>query len=240
MKLLTTKYLITKNFLLLGILVTGLLSAIIGVLAFFGQNMGTFVISLGDDAFRTGIILSDNKEFSTSSPRLLVNPVNNSMPVAFDDIKIDEALATDGDYVDTAGLTYIAYTFYLMNEGNTIVDVEFNIQITTMTNNIDAAARILLIQDDDVEHMSIYRKADSNPINYYDHTPYELSKDFESSSRVCTNTFESFRPGDVKKYTLFIWLEGWDVDCDNSVMGGQLRMDMTFEIVKSLQEEEKR
>ena len=240
MKLLTTKYLITKNFLLLGILVTGLLSAIIGVLAFFGQNMGTFVISLGDDAFRTGIILSDNKEFSTSSPRLLVNPVNNSMPVSFDDIKIDDALATDGDYVDTAGLTYIAYTFYLMNEGNTIVDVEFKIQITTMTNNIDAAARILLIQDDDVEHMIIYRKADSNPINYYDHTPYELSKDFESSSRVCTNTFESFRPGDVKKYTLFIWLEGWDQDCDNSVMGGQLRMDMTFDIVKSIQEEEKR
>lgn len=238
MKLLTTKYLITKNFLLLGILVTGLLSAIIGVLAFFGQNMGTFVISLGDDAFRTGIILSDNKEFRTSSPRLLVNPVNNSMPVSFDDIAIQEALSNDGDFEDPRNLTYIGYTFYLMNEGNTIVDVEFNIDIITVTKNIDAAARVMLIQDDDVEHLSIYRKADSNPINYYDHTPYELSKDFESSSRVCTNTFESFRPGDVKKYTLFIWLEGWDEDCNNSVMGGQLRMDMQFNIVKSLVEDD--
>ena len=238
MKLLTTKYLITKNFLLLGILVTGLLSAIIGVLAFFGQNMGTFVISLGDDAFRTGIILSDNKEFTTSSPRLLVNPVNNSMPVAFDDLSIQECMSTDGDFDDPKGLTYIGYTFYLMNEGNTIVDVEFNIDIVNVTKNIDAAARIMLIQDDDVEHLSIYRKADSNPINYYDHTPYELSKDFESSSRVCTNTFESFRPGDVKKYTLFIWLEGWDEDCNNSVMGGQLRMNMTFNIVKSLVEDD--
>jgi len=238
MKLLTTKYLITKNFLLLGILVTGLLSAIIGVLAFFGQNMGTFVISLGDDAFRTGIILSDNKEFTTSSPRLLVNPVNNSMPVAFDDLSIQECMSTDGDFDDPKGLTYIGYTFYLMNEGNTIVDVEFNIDIVTVTKNIDAAARVMLIQDDDVEHLSIYRKADSNPINYYDHTPYELSKDFESSSRVCTNTFESFRPGDVKKYTLFIWLEGWDEDCNNSVMGGQLRMSMTFNIVKSLVEDD--
>lgn len=237
MKLLTTKYLVTKNFLLLGILVTGLLSAIIGVLAFFGQNMGTFVISLGDDAYRTGIILSDNKEFSTASPRLLVNPVNNSMPVSFDDLKLEEAMSTDGDYVDSGGLTYIAYTFYLRNEGNTIVDIEFNIDIVTVTKNIDAAARVLLIQDDDTDHMSVYRKADSNPINYYDHTPYELSKDFESSSRVCKNSFESFRPGDVKKYTLFIWLEGWDEDCNNSVMGGQLRMNMTFEIIKSLVEE---
>jgi len=238
MKLLTTKYLITKNFLLLGILVTGLLSAIIGVLAFFGQNMGTFVISLGDDAFRTGIILSDNKEFTTSSPRLLVNPVNNSMPVAFDDLSIQECMSTDGDFDDPKGLTYIGYTFYLMNEGNTIVDVEFNIDIVTVTKNIDAAARVMLIQDDDVEHLSIYRKADSNPINYYDHTPYELTKDFESSSRVCSNSFESFRPGDVKKYTLFIWLEGWDEDCNNSVMGGQLRMTMTFNIVKSLVEDD--
>ena len=238
MKLLTTKYLITKNFLLLGILVTGLLSAIIGVLAFFGQNMGTFVISLGDEAYRTGIILSDNKEFRTKSPRLLVNPVHNSMPVSFDDVKIAEALETDGDYKDSGGLTYIAYTFYLLNEGNTIVDVEFNIDIVTMTNNIDAAARLMLIQDNDLTHLQIYRKADSNPINYYDHTPYELSKDFESNSKVCTNTFESFRPGDVRKYTLFIWLEGWDNDCDDSVKGGQLRMNMTFNIVKSLIEED--
>ena len=237
MKLLTTKYLITKNFLLLGILVTGLLSAIIGVLAFFGQNMGTFVISLGDDAYRTGIILSDNKEFTTSSPRLLVNPVNNSMPVSYDDIAIQEGIATDGDFEDPKNLTYIGYTFYLMNEGNTIVDIEFNIDIVTVTKDIDTATRIMLIQDNDLEHMIIYRKADSNPINYFDHTPYELSKDFESSSRVCTNTFESFRPGDVKKYTLFIWLEGWDQDCDNSIMGGQLRMSMTFNIVKSLVEE---
>ena len=238
MKLLTTKYLITKNFLLLGILVTGLLSAIIGVLAFFGQNMGTFVISLGDDAFRTGIILADNKEFNTKSPRLLVNPVNNSMPVSFDDIAIQECMSTDGDFEDPRHLTYIGYTFYLMNEGNTIVDVEFNIDIVTVTENIDAAARVMLIQDDDVDHLSIYRKADSNPINYYDHTPYELTKDFESSSRVCSNSFESFRPGDVKKYTLFIWLEGWDEDCNNSVMGGQLRMNMTFNIVKSLVEDD--
>ena len=237
MKLLTTKYLITKNFLLLGILVTGLLSAIIGVLAFFGQNMGTFVISLGDDAYRTGIILSDNKEFTTSSPRLLVNPVNNSMPVSYDDIAIQEGIATDGDFEDPKNLTYIGYTFYLMNEGNTIVDIEFNIDIVTVTKYIDTATRIMLIQDNDLEHMIIYRKADSNPINYYDHTPYELTKDFESSSRVCSNSFESFRPGDVKKYTLFIWLEGWDQDCDNSIMGGQLRMSMTFNIVKSLVEE---
>ena len=238
MKLLTTKYLITKNFLLLGILVTGLLSAIIGVLAFFGQNMGTFVISLGDDAYRTGIILSDNKEFITSTPRLLVNPVNNSMPVSYDDIAIQEGIATDGDFEDPKNLTYIGYTFYLMNEGNTIVDIEFNIDIITATKDIDAATRIMLIQDNDLEHMIIYRKADSNPINYFDHTPYELSKDFESSSRVCTNTFESFRPGDVKKYTLFIWLEGWDEDCDNSIMGGQLRMSMTFNIVKTLVEDD--
>ena len=126
MKLLTTKYLITKNFLLLGILITGLLSSIIGVLAFFGQNMGTFVISLDNDTYRAGIILSDDKEFYTASPRLLVNPVNNSMPVSFDDIKIDEALNTDGDYEDSSGLTYIAYTFYLKNVGNTIVDIEFD------------------------------------------------------------------------------------------------------------------
>lgn len=239
MKLLTTKYQVTKNFLLLGILVTGLLSAIIGVLAFFGQNMGTFVISLGDDVYRTGISLSDKQEFSTSSARLLVNPVSEAFPVSWDDLDIEGAMSTDGDFVDAFNHTYISYTFYLRNDGNTVTDIEFVINMTIKTNNIDECCRVLLIQDDDTEHLTVYRKADSNPINYYDHTPYELSKDFESDTRVCTDTFKSFRPGDVKKYTIMIWLEGWDEDCDNSVMGGSLRMEMTFNIVKSVIEDDK-
>lgn len=232
MRVLTTKYQVTKSFLLLGILVTGLLSAIIGVLAFFGQNMGTFVVSLGDEVYKTGIVLSDTKDFTTTAPRLLVNPVNGAEPITYTDIKIDEIIANDGDYDDPDGFTYIAYTFYLLNEGNTIIDGEFAINITTVTKGVDGCVRVMLIEDD--IYQTIYMKSDSNPKNRMDKSPDEICKDFLSDTQVCSSEFTTFRPGEYKKFSLIIWIEGWDYDCDDSIKEGQLRMEMVFNISKDI------
>ncbi|MCR5564784.1 MAG: hypothetical protein K6F59_03175, partial [Gammaproteobacteria bacterium] len=223
---------VSKSFLLLGILVTGLLSAIIGVLAFFGQNMGTFVISLDDDIYRTGIILSDSKEFKTTSPRLLVNPVNGATPIAYNDIKLDAIINNDGDYNDPEGFTYIAYTFYLLNEGNTIIDGQFVIDITSVTKGIDNCVRVMVVEDD--VYKSIYKKADSNPKHTLDTTPDDICHNFLTDSQVCRSEFFNFRPGDYKKYSLVVWIEGWDADCDDSIKEGQLRMEMMFSIVRDI------
>ncbi len=232
----TTKYHVTKSFLRLGIIVTGLLSAIIGILAFFGQNMGTFVISLDDSVYNAGIVLSDTKTFETATPRLLVTPMNDTWPVAYADLKIDQVLENDGDFKDPKGLTYIGYTFYLKNEGNTIVDIDFDISTLLVTNELDECIRIMLIVDD--EDQTIYMKSDSNPQHDFDKTPKELCKNFLSDSSICKNTIESFRPGEIKKFSIIIWLEGWDVDCDNSKCGGQMRMEMIFSITKTVIEED--
>lgn len=229
MRQLTTKYQVTKNFLLLGILVTGLLSAIIGILAFFGQNMGTFVISLSDELAETGIVLSDNKEFNTATQRLLVNPVNGAYPVTYSYIKVEDAVNTDADYQDPDNLTYIAYTFYILNEGKTMVDVRLTVDMVSVTNNVDGCIRLMIIENG--EYQSIYYKEDDNR-HPKDETPYEIAQTFVSDTRICDKEFKLFRPGDVKKYTLIIWLEGWDRDCTDTVKGGQLKMEMMFSCAK--------
>ena len=231
-----TKYHVTRSFLRLGIIITGLLSSIIGVLAYFGQNMGTFVISLDNTVYEANIVLSDRADFATASPRLLVTPVTDTWPVCYTDLKIEEIKATDGDFADKEGLTYIGYTFYLKNEGNTKVDIEFAVNIISITLDLDECLRFMLIEDDVKE--TIYMKSDSAPKNDCDHTPDDLCQDFLSDSYICKSQIESFRPNEVKKFSVIIWLEGWDEDCTNDKMGGQMRMEMVFSIVKTILEEE--
>lgn len=229
-----TKYKVTKNILVLGILITGLLSGVIGILAFFGQNMGTFVVGLSDNTHVAGIILSDEPTFEAAYPRLVVNPVKSADPVAYSDIKIDEVKNAHGDYTDPDGYKYIAYTFWIKNEGNTLTDVDVTINISTATKNVSSAIRILVIEDDLIS--TLYKKHDEHEKDPHDTSPDAV--DFLSDTTVFLNTISDFRPEEIKKYSIVIWLEGWDPDCNDSIQSGKLRMSMTFSIVKSIIEEE--
>ena len=137
----------TKSLLLIGILCTGLLSSFIGLVAYFGQYMGTFVISLDDNAIKLGISISDDSEFINQSTRLLVNPVNNALPVTFQDVDFATAVSTDGDMDSSEVNNFIAYTFYLRNEGNVSVDVSLNLATLKVTNGVDSAVRVAIIED---------------------------------------------------------------------------------------------
>ncbi len=230
------------NVLSLSILGTGLVSAIIGILAYFGMNMGTFVISLEEVAYRIGISLSEEPKFVSSYPRLLVNPLNNAVPVSFHDIEIDNIIHSEGNYYDSMGLTYTAYTFYIKNEGNTTVDLNFNINFLKATNGVDSALRILVIEDETKK--TVYLKDDGDDI-YIEGTPKNAKIDeseynlvFFYSDGIPETVIEDFRPGQIKKYSVVIWLEGWDIQCDDSIKSGQLRLDLNFSVVSSRVDEE--
>lgn len=262
-----SKYKVTKSLLLIGILITGLLSAFIGLVAYFGQYMGTFVISLDDLAIDLGITLSDNPEFENNTSRLLVNPVNSATPTTFADINFKKAVSTNGDMDKSEANNYIAYTFYVRNEGNVATDIELNLNITSVTNNVDKALRIAIIEggyvdeDDNVKFTkgTLYRKDDGNgdevveslvSIAYeedeYGNKIYR-TKDFYDSFAKETMAddgsfgnyvLNNFVPNEVRKFTIVFWLEGWDLDCGNELKYGQLKMKMIFSVRKVDDEEE--
>ncbi len=226
-----TKYKIRKNFLMAAILATGLISAMIGVVAYFGLNMGTFVISLEESAYYEGISLSEEKAFYSSYPRLLVKPMSNAYPVAYSDLNINEIIKTEGNYNDARGYTYLGYTFYLKNDGTTTIDLSFDISIVQVTKNVDSAIRIMLIEDDNNRY--IYLKNDGTIKHQYDTTPDDLCVFFQDEKTICNHEITNFKPESIKKFSLLIWLEGWDPECDDSIKGGQIKMEMMFKILKS-------
>lgn len=276
-----TKYRATKTILIVAIIALLLLSLFIGLVAYFGQYMGTFVIGL-DYASRTlGITLSETSDFKNSNTRLLVNPVNDGNPASFGMIDWTGTVSKDGDYDLSEKNRYIAYTFYLKNGGSVAVDIGLDLNVITMTHNIDDSLRVAIIEDGYINeagviearakrlYMKDYVYSEETPDskkthldeltyanlafvldeqeegNYYDKRTalYNLYDSFEIYKWTDDDYFGSyeitnFKPGEIRKFSLFIWLEGWDDDCNQKVTGGKLKMNLQFAIKNETEEDE--
>jgi len=212
-----------------GLLITGMLSLAFGLLTFYGYNAGNFVMSIDQDAFQRGIILSDNVEFTNPKPRLMSEPVPDARDMTYSWLKLEEVVMTDGNYKDV-DYDYVAYTFYLKNTGKETVDVTYHIRITDNYKKLADGIRILIIEDG-IE--TIYQLADiPNEFGEYPLYPVELrdSVEFVSDTIVMRQVIQSFKPDQVKKFTFVMWLEGEDPDTTDDILGGMIRLQMNFSI----------
>lgn len=231
------RYIQRRSLLRLGILITGVLLIIFAILSFFGQNVGNFVISVVDDDYFRGLVLSDSKDLTTTSSRLLANPAFDVRDITYDWLKIDKAINTDGDYHDP-DFSYLAYTFYLVNSNEVTEDyaesmnVLINLSITSSKNNVDKAVRVLVIENetsyklymakDEVETHYSYNNGSITPqVNY-----------FLDDTAIMKQRIDNLRPGQVNKYTILMWLEGEDYDCTRAIQKGMIKMNMSFGIEK--------
>ena len=62
--------------------------------------------------------------------------------------------------------------------------------------------------------------------NYYRVIP----ETFKSDTVITSGDIFEVKPGDVHKFTVVLWLEGDDIDCDNSKIGGHLGVQMDFHL----------
>lgn len=220
------KFAVRTTVVTIGLVITAFLSLSIGVITFYGQHAGNFVMSIDPDSFTRGIILSDDKDFFSPSPRLLANPVVDVKDVTYTWLKLSDVKATDGDYIDS-DYRYVAYTFYVKNIGSETVDVGYQLKITDSYLNVDQAVRILVIEDEVTETM--YQKPDSVPYNYPSEMPEATY--FLSDTIICENRIVNLRPNMYKKFSVVMWLEGEDPDTVDSIMGGMIKLQMKFSIV---------
>lgn len=222
----------------LGFIITGMLSLAFGVVTFYGQNAGNFVMSVDTAARLRGISLTENPTDPIDPqdmtnrvllPRLMSDPVNEARDVTYAWLKLDEIQNTEGNFTDIDH-DYVAYTFYLINDGSETVDVNYYIRLTEIYNNLDTAVRILVIQDG-IERM--YMREDV--ILEGQEAPYypAIMPDpeyFLTENMVMRSVITNFKPGDDIKFSVVVWLEGYDPDCTDDVLGGMIKMVMNFAI----------
>lgn len=124
----------------------------------------------------------------------------------------------DGPDGSNNGQNYIAYTFYAENQGKEVINYWRTIEISDVIKNADEAVRVKVIKDG---KETTYAKVNKNT--------GEAEKGtiaFTKNDVIMLEKEKDFKPGDVHKYTVIIWIEGNDSDCVDEIIGGEVKMRM--------------
>lgn len=205
---------VTKiSFLLLLILVS-----IIYLILYVVYEGGRFTVSLDKNmANRRSIYLSEDGKSSNKTKELKAATLdymdNISVRWIPDDIDNEKFGAHNGD-------NYIAYTFYIVNGGKETVHYWYEIDIDDTILNVDEAIRIMIIQNG---KKVIYAKKSK-----VDGKAEAGTKKFVSDSIAVLEQKKNFKPNAKDKYTIVVWIEGDDPECLNDLLGGEIKMHMSF------------
>lgn len=116
------------------------------------------------------------------------------------------------------GQNYLAYTFYLENKGSETINYWYEIPIDDVIKNVDDAIRVAIYLNGE---RTIYAKPNATTGE-----AEEGTKKFYSSSEVLVECRKNFKPGDIDKFTIVIFLEGDDPECKDNLIGGEMKMHM--------------
>ena len=119
---------------------------------------------------------------------------------------------------DHNGDNYIAYTFYIENQGNENQRYWYAVYIDDVIKNVDESIRIKIIRNDEekvyAKENPLTKEAEKGTIKFYQNDmPVLESRD-------------NFKPGDIDKITIFVWLEGNDPECIDNILGGEIKLHM--------------
>ncbi|MGI6769104.1 MAG: hypothetical protein ACOX43_08495 [Bacilli bacterium] len=187
------------------------------------------MIAIDPDAYSKGIILSKQMDFQEPTSRLFATSISNVDDITYDNLSLNHIVEAEGDYFDPIN-TYLAYNFYLKNNGEETVDVEYTLTINEAYRNIEEAIRFVFIEDG---YIRMFQKPDAKPKEYKSYVNREPDEILEFTTwDVFRFQITEFEPDEVKQFSIIIYLEGSDDDCNDSILGGSLRASMQFSIVE--------
>lgn len=194
--------------------------AMVFLLSLFQAGVGNFTISLSrTDLYKYGIELSDSPDFTSASSRLEAEAIEGATNISVGDLP-DGLDQTDGSH---NGRHYIAYTFYIRNNGTADFNYRYRIDIQEATRELDTAARLALYYNGGERQIFAKRSAAG--------TPEPGTVPFATDTVVDTGTIMDMKTGAVDKYTVVVWIEGDDPDCTDERLGGTVKMAMSIEVL---------
>lgn len=194
--------------------------AVIFLLSLVQSGTGTFTISLNrTDMYRYGIELSPDAGFTSASSRLEAEAIDGATNISAQDLP-EDLDDTDGSH---NGKNYIAYTFYVRNNGTTDLNYRYLLDIQEATRQLDEAVRVAIYYNGGSRQ--IFAKPAANGSPEPDTVPFATAKVIDSG------TIMDMAVGSVDKYTIVIWIEGDDPECTDERLGGIIKMAMSIEVL---------
>ena len=199
-----------------GLLIILLFLIIIYFLLKIAYESGDFTISLDENfALKSGLIMyeklsekDDKRMLRATSADFIDNISVKWLP---EDIDNQGEGSHNGD-------NYFAYTFYIENKGSDIVNYWYEIKVNDVIKNVDRAVRVMVIRNGE---KTIYARANETT----GEAEVGTTK-FYSPQEVCVEGRQDFKPGEIDKFTIVIFIEGDDPDCVDALIGGEMKMQM--------------
>ncbi len=107
------------------------------------EMQGHFTINMSEGLFAEGFSLSSEESFEDPKSRLFCDPAVEVPCVSISDIQADVD-DVDGQHNEA---TYFAYTFYIRNEGESIVDYDWELVINSESRELSKAAWVMIFED---------------------------------------------------------------------------------------------
>ncbi len=194
--------------------------ALIFLLSLIQSGVGNFTISLSrTDLYKYGIELASDSDFTLATSRLEAEAIQGATNISVNDLPL-ELDQEDGSH---NGQNYIAYTFYVRNNGKADFNYRYRIDIQEVTRQLDTAARLAVYYNGGDREVFARRAADGQPEP--DTVP------FATDTVVDSGTIMDMKIGTVDKYTVVIWIEGDDPECTDERLGGVIKLGMSIEVL---------
>lgn len=139
------------------------------VVAIFYHHLGNFVVTVDPTLQRKGVYLSTNEKFNDLRVKLFSSALKECNNINVVDIPydIDQYEGTHN------GKNYVAYTFYIRNEGQETISYEYDLSIGDSSKGVENAAWIMLFKNG---KQQIYAKErpDKTPERQYSYATFPI------------------------------------------------------------------
>ena len=194
-----------------------LLLSILYFIVYIVNQTGNFMIMLDRNLQNEkAIIVSPKSDFSVTPVKMVVDSLQ------YMDNITESWLPNDIDDIEGPhnGNNYMAYTLFVKNISNEETKYRTTIDILSVIKNVDDAIRVAAYKNG---NKTVYAKRRPDT-----HDPEIGTEPFYKTDQVMNVLHEGFMPGDIDKYTIVVWLEGNDLECIDSILGGEMKMIMTI------------
>ena len=209
-----------------------LILIILFIIAWLYTTVGDLVISVENGAARQGIIVSEslNDDGSAKDPKLQLTAKNVTevTNITYDWLPKNLDTEKDGEH---NGENYLAYTFYLTNNGKETLDLESTLKFTGIAKNADEALRVMIYKNGEP---TVYAQKNRDGSQLEEVVNFEFiegNDDLNLNDYLLLNDVtEGIDPDETIKYTIVTWIEGNDPECLNDIMGGYVKMQWFFNV----------
>jgi len=202
----------------LSLLLLLLLMIIVYIILQIIYNEGRFTVSLDSNrTLESGIAIYETLDDTQPKRKLAATPISFMDNISWKWLPDDIDTRSDGSH---NGENYIAYSFYIENQGKRRLNYWYEVTVEAVVKNVDEAIRIMIFKNGE---RTIYAKK-----NALSGGPEEGTVAFLEGKEktIILEKNDEFTPGTRDRYTIVVYLEGDDPDCVDALKGGEIKMQM--------------